>query len=202
MTLVFDLTRMHGPILADHFRRHRAACERTEAAMQASFAAAADVLIESLAGGGTVYFCGNGGSAADAQHLAAELSVRFVRDRPALRSMTLAADSSAMTACGNDFGFEHVFARQLAALGRQGDALVAISTSGNSPNVLAAARLGKTMGLRVVALTGKGGGELAELADVTLAIPAETTAAIQEMHITLGHALCHAIEAALSVRAP
>ena len=180
---------------AAHLAEHRRTLDRTEAGLSDRFAAAADLLIATLRGGGTVFFCGNGGSAADAQHLAAEFTVRFTVDRRPFRAMTLAADASAMTACGNDLGFERIFARQLEALGRRGDALVAITTSGNSDNVLAALRTARQLGLASVAMTGETGGRAAALADVLLAVPSATTAAIQEMHITIGHALCHVVEA-------
>jgi D-sedoheptulose 7-phosphate isomerase len=165
-------------------------------ALAPDIAAAGQVLVEAIKGGGKVMFIGNGGSAADAQHLAAELSGRFLRNRKALPGLALTVDTSALTAIGNDFGFDEVFSRQLRGLGRPGDALVAISTSGNSGNVLEAIKASREIGIKVVGLTGAGGGKLAPLADVCLKVPADRTDHIQEMHITVGHLLCGIVEEA------
>jgi D-sedoheptulose 7-phosphate isomerase len=147
-----------------------------------------------LSAGHVLLLCGNGGSAADAQHIAAEFTVRFLNDRTALRAMALATDCSSLTATGNDLGFERVFARQLEAHGRPGDVLIAISTSGNSPNILAALDVARTSQVRTIAMTGAGGGKAASRADHLLAVPSTSTARIQEMHILIGHALCGAVE--------
>lgn len=144
--------------------------------------------------GGKVMFCGNGGSAADAQHLATELLGRYLLDRRALPALALTTDSSALTAIGNDFGFEEVFSRQIEGLGRPGDLLVAISTSGNSRNVLAAITAARSMGIVTVGLTGSGGGQMAALCDICLRVPSDHTPRIQEMHIALGHLLCELVE--------
>jgi len=157
-------------------------------------AAAGRILAAAIKGGGKVMFCGNGGSAADSQHLAAELSGRFLRERAPLAGLALTVDTSALTAIGNDYSFAEVFARQLRGLGRKGDALVAISTSGNSANVLEAARAAHEMGIEVVGLTGSGGGKLAPLCAVCVKVPAERTDHIQEMHIAVGHLLCGMVE--------
>ncbi len=157
--------------------------------------AAGRLLILTLAEGGRLLWCGNGGSAADCQHIAAELVGRFERDN-SLPALALTTDTSILTAVANDFGFEQVFARQVRALGRKGDCLVAISTSGNSPNVVAAAQAARVLGLRCLALTGQKGGQLEELADLTLRIPSTRTCRIQEMHLSLGHIWCEMIEAA------
>jgi len=154
---------------------------------------------EALARGGKLAFFGNGGSAADAQHLAAELTVRLRADRPSLAALALTVNSSVLTAAGNDFGFDKIFARQIEALGRAGDVAIAISTSGKSPNVIAALRQAKAMKLVTGALGGKGGGDLAGLADHLLVVPSDTTARIQEMHITLGQMLCGALEIELGL---
>jgi len=159
-------------------------------------AAAGGLLAEAIKGGGKVMFCGNGGSAADAQHLAAELSGRFLKERAPLAGIALTVDTSALTAIGNDYSFAEVFARQLKGLGRQGDALVAISTSGNSANVLEAAKSARALGIKVVAFTGASGGKLAALADLAIKVPADRTDHIQEMHITVGHLLCGIVEVA------
>jgi D-sedoheptulose 7-phosphate isomerase len=145
---------------------------------------------------------GNGGSAADAQHLATELTVRYKSDRAAIAAVALTTDTSALTAAGNDLGFDRVFARQIEALGRPDDVAIAISTSGKSPNVIAALRQAKAMKLVTAALGGKGGGDLAGLADHLLVVPSDTTARIQEMHITLGQMLCGALEIELGLVKP
>lgn len=144
--------------------------------------------------GGKLLLCGNGGSAADCQHIAAELTGRYRAKREALAAIALTTDSSALTAIANDSGFEQIFARQIEALGRAGDALLAISTSGRSPNVLQAARTARSRGLLVVALTGPHADALGDLADVVLTVPGATTDRIQELHITVGHILCDLIE--------
>jgi D-sedoheptulose 7-phosphate isomerase len=146
-------------------------------------------------------FFGNGGSAADAQHLATELTIRYKANRAALAAIALTTDTSALTAAGNDFGFERIFARQIEALGKPGDVAIAISTSGKSPNVTAALQQAKTMRIVTAALTGKGGGDLPGLAEHVLLVPSSTTARIQEMHIMLGQMLCGAIEIELGLAA-
>ncbi len=158
-------------------------------------AAAADLLVEALAAGGTLFFVGNGGSAADAQHLATELVGRFERDNR-LPAVALTTDTSTLTALANDFGFDEVFSRQVQALVRPGDALVALSTSGNSPSILAAARQARERGARVLGLAGHDGGQLAGLCDLCLVVPSTRTCRIQEAHITVGHILCELIEQA------
>ena len=144
--------------------------------------------------GGTIFWCGNGGSAADSQHFAAELVGRFNRNRPALRSVALTSDSSILTCVANDFAFEDIFSRQIEALGRRGDLLVAISTSGNSPNVLRAIDASKSAGLHSVGLLGKNGGNAKALVDYVLVVPSYSTARIQEMHVLVGHCLCDRVE--------
>jgi D-sedoheptulose 7-phosphate isomerase len=143
-------------------------------------------------------FFGNGGSAADAQHLATELTVRYKISRTPIAAIALTTDSSALTAAGNDLGFDRIFARQIEALGRPGDVAVAISTSGKSPNVIAALKQARAMGIVTVAFGGKGG-DMAGLADHLLAVPSDTVARIQEMHITLGQMLCNALEIELGL---
>lgn len=154
---------------------------------------------ESIRRGGKIMFCGNGGSAGDAQHLAAELVGRLVRDRRALPGLALSTDSSALTCIANDFGYDEVFARQVEGLGRAGDVLVAISTSGNSPNVLRAVESAKRIGIEVIGLLGRDGGQLGPLVDVPVVVASNETARIQEAHIFLGHALCARIEQLLGV---
>lgn len=147
--------------------------------------------------GHKVLFCGNGGSAADAQHLAAEFIGRFQKERPSLPAIALTTDSSILTAVANDYGYNAVFERQVAGLGRPGDVLVGISTSGNSQNVVAAITLAKEKGMATIGMTGRGGGKMAEICDVALAVPSEVTARTQEMHILVGHILCEMVEETL-----
>lgn len=144
--------------------------------------------------GGKIFFFGNGGSAADAQHLATELTARYRQDRAAIAAIALTTDTSALTAIGNDYGFERLFSRQIEALGRKGDLAIGISTSGNSPNVLKAFEQCRAQGITTVGFTGKTGGKMLPLCDIALRVPSSTTARIQEMHITLGQMLCGALE--------
>lgn len=144
-------------------------------------------------------FFGNGGSAADCQHLATELTIRYKTDRAPIAAVALTTDTSALTACGNDLGFDQLFARQIAAIGRSGDVALGISTSGQSPNILEAFRIAREMGIATVGLGGKGGGQMVGLADPLLIVPSDTTARIQEMHITLGQMLCGALEIELGL---
>jgi D-sedoheptulose 7-phosphate isomerase len=159
---------------------------------------AARVVADALAGGGPVLFCGNGGSAADAQHLAAELVGRLAKERPAYRAVALTTDSSVLTAVGNDYGYAEVFARQVQGLGRRGDVLVAISTSGRSENVLRAAAAAKQAGLVVIALLGPVHSPLDATADVALHVDGELAGLVQQSHITVGHAICMWVEARLA----
>ncbi|HVH69072.1 MAG TPA: SIS domain-containing protein [Gemmatimonadales bacterium] len=154
----------------------------------------ADAYVAALRAGGTLFFAGNGGSAADAQHLATEYVVRYRSNRPALRAVALTTDSSLLTASANDLGFDEVFARQVEALGRPGDVLSLHSTSGESPNVVRAAQAAKARGVRVVAFLGKSGGRLKELAEIALVVPSDDTARIQELHLAIEHVICGIVE--------
>lgn len=160
--------------------------------------AAVGMLVGSLRADGGVYVFGNGGSAADAQHIAGELLGRFLVDRKPFRAETLTADTSTMTAISNDFGFEHVFARQLEGKGRAGDVAWGISTSGNSANVVAALDVARRMQMKTIAMTGDGGGQCAALADVLLDVPSNSTPRIQEAHVVIYHAICQQVEAAMA----
>jgi D-sedoheptulose 7-phosphate isomerase len=155
---------------------------------------AAVLIADSLAVGKPLLICGNGGSAADSMHIAGELVGRFLKERRALKAIALSADSAVVTAWGNDFGYEGVFARQVEAYGEAGGVLLAISTSGNSANVLAAAKAAKAKGMTTVALTGEGGGQLHPVADLLIAVPLRSTPLIQQVHICVYHYLCAAIE--------
>lgn len=157
----------------------------------------AELCAKALRAGHKVMFCGNGGSAADSQHLAAELVGRYKMERRALASLALTVDTSILTAIGNDYGYEDIFRRQVEALGETGDVLIGLSTSGNSRNVLQAFRQAKTLGIATVAFTGAGGGAMAGAADIALVVPSTVTNHIQEMHITCGHLLCELVEKAL-----
>jgi D-sedoheptulose 7-phosphate isomerase len=160
----------------------------------ATIAQAGHLFVEALRGGGKLLFFGNGGSAADAQHLAAEFVGRYEKDRPPLAAIALTTDSSALTAIGNDYGFEQVFARQIRALGRRGDVAIAISTSGRSQNVILGIEAAREAGLATIALTGGDGGKLAPIVDIAIVVPSTTTARIQECHITIGHVLCEYVD--------
>lgn len=183
------------------FAEHHDVARKTEAALSKAFAGLVAACVASIRGGGKLMFFGNGGSAGDSQHLATELTIRYKKDRAAIAAIALTTDTSALTAAGNDLGFDKIFARQIEALGRPGDVAIAISTSGKSPNIIAALRQARSMRLATAALGGKGGGDMAGLADHLLVVPSDTTARIQEMHITLGQMLCGALEIELGLTA-
>lgn len=155
---------------------------------------AAKLMVTSLQNGGKIHFCGNGGSAADAQHLAAELSGRFYYDRPPLNAEALHCNTSYLTAVGNDYGYEHIFARLLQGTARKGDVLVGISTSGNSTNILRAYEICDKMGIIKISMTGQTGGKMKELSTLLLNVPSTDTPRIQESHIMIGHIICEIIE--------
>lgn len=160
--------------------------------------AAVRLMVHSLRHGGKIMACGNGGSAADSQHFAAELLNRFEKERPPLAAIALTTDTSTLTSIANDYRYEDVFSKQIQALGKAGDVLLAISTSGNSPNVIEAIHVAHALGVRVVALTGRGGGKMTALLkadDIHLCVPAERTARIQEVHLLTIHCLCDGIDA-------
>ena len=164
-----------------------------------SVAQSGKAIAQSLQHGGKVMFCGNGGSAADSQHLAAEFTGRFIKDRRPLAALALSTDSSALTCIANDYSFDQVFSRQVAALGRTGDCLVGISTSGNSSNVLRALEVAREIGVITIGLLGRDGGDIKRLCDVAIVVPSQTTARIQEAHIIIGHTLCEIVECELGV---
>ena len=164
-------------------------------ALIAAIEATANLCIARLRSGSKILFCGNGGSAADAQHLVGELVSRFRYDRPGLAALALTTDTSVLTAIGNDYGFEHAFARQVEAIGMSGDVLVAISTSGRSPNVLAALDAARARNVATIAMTGRSGGDMDGRADIVIRAPSGETPRIQEIHIAAGHAICEMIEA-------
>lgn len=185
-----------------YFSAEWAAHERVAAAAKTLTAtalpAALQLMADTLRRGNTIFFCGNGGSAADAQHLAAELSGRFRKERGGMAAIALTTDTSALTAIGNDYGFERIFSRQVEALARPGDLLVALSTSGNSPNVLQALEAARSRGCSTLGFSGQTGGQMAARCDLCLCVPSPDTARIQEIHILMGHLLCGALEQKLS----
>ncbi|MDG2123761.1 MAG: D-sedoheptulose 7-phosphate isomerase [Verrucomicrobiales bacterium] len=185
-------------VLEGTVKEHLEVVEGLVAACGGEVEAIAEVMRVAIANGGKVLFCGNGGSAADSQHLAAELVVRFRRNRRALASLALTVDTSVLTACGNDFGYAEVFARQVEALGNPGDVLVGISTSGGSANVVRAMEAANERGLVTVAFCGGQRGQIAELAELVLAPPSEVTARVQECHLLCGHVMCDVLEAAFA----
>ncbi len=156
------------------------------------------IFIETLKKGNKILLCGNGGSASDAQHIAAELTGRYKRERRGLPGIALTTDTSALTAISNDYGYDHVFDRQVEALASKGDLLVGISTSGNSQNILNALRIAKELGCLTLGLSGKDGGEMNKICDLNIIIPSYDTPRIQEMHILIGHTLCQAVDDAVS----
>jgi D-sedoheptulose 7-phosphate isomerase len=179
-----------------HFRRSQEAVERSAADRElvAAIVAIAGRVAQAIRGGGKLLLAGNGGSAADAQHIAAEFVGRFINDRAPLAAIALTTDTSALTAIGNDYGFDQVFERQIRALGRQGDVFVAISTSGRSPNIVAALKAARELGLVTVGFTKAAQSPMRALCDLVLAVPSEETALIQQVHITAAHAICHLVE--------
>ncbi len=186
--------------ILDHFEDSARLKRESAGQLAGPIADAVALITSALAADRKLLVCGNGGSAADSQHMAAELVGRFERERPELAAIALTTDTSILTAVGNDYAFEEIFARQVRALGRSGDVLMAISTSGNSGNVLAAAQAARERGLSLVALTGRGGGALGAMlgvGDVHLCVPHARTARIQEVHLLIIHCLCDGIDASL-----
>jgi D-sedoheptulose 7-phosphate isomerase len=185
-----------GPVIRAHLEASAAVVLKTAEHCAAAIARAADLIGERLSAGGTLLLCGNGGSAADCQHLAAEFVNVLDRSRPrrALPAIALTTDTSLLTAVANDRGFEQVFERQVEALGRQGDVLLGITTGGSSPSVLRALRQARQQGLTTIVLTGAAGTEAAALADVVVQVPSDSTQHIQEAHLAVGHVLCALVE--------
>lgn len=192
--------RLNGPDFRESISSTIRVLELVREEKSEAFAGAAEALASAVLRGGKILLCGNGGSAADAQHFATELTVRYLVNRPPIPAIALTTDTSVLTAAGNDLGFEAIFARQVEALGYPGDALVALSTSGNSPNVLRAVETARKLGLVTVGLTGESGGELGRRVDHWLGVPSSHTPRIQEAHLVLEHLLCEAIEARWNAR--
>lgn len=181
-------------LIHQSFNVHREALLAVEQQLSSPIQEACLLIASTLNEGNKLLLAGNGGSAADAQHIAAEFTGRFVKERAGLAAIALTTDTSALTAIGNDYGYQEVFARQVQALGSTGDLLIAISTSGNSESILRAAIAAKKKDVKILALTGNDGGKLKDLADLALIVPHEVTARIQEMHILIGHIFCEYID--------
>jgi len=181
-------------VLIASLTEHRAVIDRVIAECLPEIEACAEIIWNALRHGNKILLCGNGGSAADAQHIAAEFVGRYETERRAFPSIALTTDTSALTALANDYGFERVFARQVEALAVSGDVLIAISTSGNSPNVLAALVAAKERGCVTIGMTGADGGSMADLCDVIFAVPSNRTARVQECHIIVGHLWCEYVD--------
>lgn len=184
----------HYETFLDGLNEHLAVATAMRDGLAGPFADMLDAWHATVAGGGKILFFGNGGSASDAQHIATELVVRLVGDRPAIAAIALTTDTSALTAAGNDMGFERIFARQVEALARPGDLALGISTSGNSRNVVRALEQARSMGVATASFTGASHGAVGAVSDHNVSIPSQVTARIQEMHITLAHLLCAALE--------
>lgn len=185
-------------LVLSSLEEHISVAKATQA-LEPKILEAGRICADALHLGKRIYLCGNGGSAADAQHIAAELIGRFVGERRSLPAMALTTDTSALTAIGNDYGYDQVFSRQVEGVAEEGDVLIAISTSGRSANILRAVEVAKARGTRVIGLSGKSGGELHKAADISLVVPSNVTARIQEMHIVIGHLLCALIERELEI---
>ena len=193
------MSKQTTDLIGAHLKQSLAAFERAaqDALMLQAAHKIAHVIVTALHGGHKLLLVGNGGSAADAQHIAAEIVGRYKRERPAYPAIALTTDTSALTAIANDYGFEQVFARQVAGLGRRGDALLALSTSGRSPNILAALTTARERGIVTIAMTGSKGGTLGALCDHLLVAPSDDTPVIQQIHLALAHGICEAIEQAM-----
>ena len=189
---------MNDSIFLSNLNEHMALCQQL-GTLDTSVSQAIQACVQSLQKGGKLMLCGNGGSAADSQHLAAEFTGRFSKDRPPIAAVALSTDTSALTCIGHDYSFNDIFARQVQALGKAGDCLIAISTSGNSVNVLAAVAAAKSLGISTIGLLGRDGGKLKAQCDISIVVPSQVTARIQEAHILIGHSLCGAVELKLGL---
>jgi D-sedoheptulose 7-phosphate isomerase len=189
---------MNDSTFLSNLNEHMALCQQL-GTLDTSVSQAIQACVQSLQKGGKLMLCGNGGSAADSQHLAAEFTGRFSKDRPPIAAVALSTDTSALTCIGNDYSFNDIFARQVQALGKAGDCLIAISTSGNSANVLAAVAAAKSLGISTIGLLGRDGGKLKAQCDISIVVPSQVTARIQEAHILIGHSLCGAVELKLGL---
>lgn len=190
---------MSKGVIVEHINEHLALIGKIDDDVQGDILKVSKIISSSIQMGGTIFWCGNGGSSSDSQHLAAELVGRFDKERRALRSISLTADSAVLTCISNDYGYENIFSRQIEALGKKGDVLVVISTSGNSKNIIKVTNQANKQNLITIGLLGKGGGEVMKNCDNRILIPSVITARIQEMHILIGHILCDLIEKELKL---
>lgn len=181
-------------MVSEELNHHRRAIDQVIAQLIPDIERGCKIVTDVVAAGGKILIAGNGGSAADAQHIAAELTGRYVKERKALPAIALTVDTSAMTAISNDYGFQRVFARQLEAFATPADLFIAISTSGNSPNIIEALNTAKELGCKTLGLSGRDGGQMNDLCDLNIIVPDEVTARIQEMHILIGHIFCKAVD--------
>lgn len=181
-------------MVLEELNQHKQTIDKVIATLIPGIEKGCELVTQTLLAGGKILLAGNGGSAADAQHIAAELAGRYVKERKALPGIALTVDTSAMTAIGNDYGFDHIFSRQLEAMARPDDLFIAISTSGNSKNILHALNTAKELGCKTLGLSGRDGGQMNELCDLNIVVPDQVTARIQEMHILIGHIFCNAVD--------
>lgn len=181
-------------VIQEEFASHLQTIQKVMQTMSKPLEEASKIAVETLKAGNKILFFGNGGSAADAQHLAAELTGRYKSERKGLPGIALTTDTSALTAIGNDYGYDIIFSRQVEALAQKGDLLLGISTSGNSKNVINAFQVGRELGCKIIGFSGNDGGEMNEYCDVNLVVPSNNTPRIQEMHILFGHTLCQIID--------
>ena len=184
--------------IKDEFQSHLEIINLTIETMQEKLELASLLAVETLKNGNKILLCGNGGSAADAQHIAAELTGRYKTERRGLPGIALTTDTSALTAIGNDYGYDRVFDRQVESLASKGDLIIGISTSGNSKNVINALKVGRELGCKTLGLSGRDGGEMNNVCDINLVVPSDNTPRIQEMHILFGHTICQIIDNELS----
>ena len=191
---------MNTELINSAFNEHIDLAKETLNSIAVKIEESSEVIARSIESGGTIFWCGNGGSASDSQHLAGELIGRFEGDRRPLKSVSLTADSAVMTCIANDFGYEHIFSRQVEALGSEGDILVGITTSGNSQNVINAFKVAESKGMQTIGLLGKGGGMAKTLVHKSIIVSSKSTARTQEMHMLIGHILCDLIEEGLSLK--
>jgi len=185
-------------MIEEELNAHKTTIEKTIEVMIPQIEEASKLVIETLKNGNKILLCGNGGSAADAQHIAAELTGRYKTERRGLAGIALTTDTSALTAIANDYGYDRIFDRQVESLAREGDLLIGISTSGNSMNIMSALAVAKLFGCRTIGLSGKEGGEMNRICHVNLIVPSDDTPRIQEMHILIGHILCQAVDNAFA----
>ena len=183
----------------DEMRSHQESVQKTAEALSSEFEHVLNACAQAIQSGNKILFFGNGGSAADAQHLATELTVRYVNDRAPIAAIALTTDTSTLTAAGNDYGYDFIFARQIEAIAKEGDVAIAISTSGNSPNIIKALEMARDKNLVTIGFSGRDGGLMPPLCDHMLIVPSDITARIQEMHILLGHMLCGSLEQKLGL---